>query len=256
MRNSTLNKLSEQRQQGKNSSNLSDLTVQESSNYRMRFTPLSSPSARHKGTILVKSHETIVLNMLSSTHRQIDQPFKVCQECNSDYGIVHQYCKCKGITYHEKCIQDTARRNAKKQKEQAFICKNECSYPFQIEGYYMRNINPIGKWLIFSIVIVFLVLLILAITIFVLRDKLNNIHVISIVIAKIVLLILITFLLNKLKLNYYKLYWHLKPSLINRKQGTRHKQIELSDLLPFILSDRDSIIYSPEIKEEDQIIEQ
>ncbi|CAD8178428.1 unnamed protein product [Paramecium pentaurelia] len=137
MRNSTLNKLSEQRQQGKNSSNLSDLTVQESSNYRLRFTPLTSPSTRHKGTILMKSHETIVLNMLSSTHRQIDQPFKFCQECNSEIGMVHQYCKCRGITYHEKCIQDTARRNAKKQKEQAFICKNECSYPFQIEGYYM-----------------------------------------------------------------------------------------------------------------------
>ncbi|CAD8183941.1 unnamed protein product [Paramecium octaurelia] len=137
MKNSLSNKPSEQRQQGKNSSNLSDLTVQESSNYRMRFTPLSSPSARHKGTILMKSHETIVLNMLSSTHRQIDQPFKICQECNSEIGTVHQYCKCRGITYHEKCIQDTARRNAKKQKEQAFICKNECAYPFQIEGYYM-----------------------------------------------------------------------------------------------------------------------
>lgn len=35
----------------------------------MRFTPISSPSARHKGTIIVKSHETIVLNMLSSTNR-------------------------------------------------------------------------------------------------------------------------------------------------------------------------------------------
>ncbi|CAD8110344.1 unnamed protein product [Paramecium sonneborni] len=137
MRNSTLNKLSEQRQQGRNSQNLSDLTVQESSNYRLRFTPLTSPSTRHKGTILVKSHETIVLNMLSSTNRQIDQPFKACQECNCDFGVVYQYCKCKGITYHEKCIQDTARRNAKKYKELAFICKNECSYSFQIGGYYM-----------------------------------------------------------------------------------------------------------------------
>ncbi|CAK94265.1 unnamed protein product (macronuclear) [Paramecium tetraurelia] len=137
MRNSPLSRLSEQRQQGKNSSNFSDLTVQESSNYRLRFTPLGSPSARHKGTIVMKSHETIILNMLSSTHRQIDQPFKACQECTQDFGMVHQYCQCKGITYHEKCIQDTARKNAKKQKEQAFICKNECSYPFQINGYYM-----------------------------------------------------------------------------------------------------------------------
>ncbi|CAD8098639.1 unnamed protein product [Paramecium primaurelia] len=256
MRNSTLNKLSEQRQQGKNSSNLSDLTVQESSNYRLRFTPLSSPSARHKGTILMKSHETIILNMLSSTHRQIDQPFKACQECNQDFGMVHQYCQCKGITYHEKCIQDTARRNAKKQKEQAFICKNDCSYPFQINGYYMRNINTLGKWLILTIVIVFLVLLILAISIFIFLEAFNSIDIILIVIAMIALLILITVLLNKLKLNYYILYWHLKPSLIDQRQVTNHKIIELQDLLPFVLSDRDSIIYTAQPKEEDQIIEQ
>ncbi|CAD8180507.1 unnamed protein product [Paramecium octaurelia] len=256
MRNSPLYRLSEQRQQGKNSSNLSDLTVQESSNYRLRFTPLGSPSARHKGTIVMKSHETIILNMLSSTQRQIDQPFKACQECTQDSGMVHQYCQCKGITYHEKCIQDTARRNAKKQKEQAFICKNECSYPFQINGYYMRDINTIGKWLILSIVTAFLVLLILVIGIVLFRDAFNSIDIILIVIAMIALLILITVLLNKLKLNYYILYWNLKPSPINQGQVQTHSKIELQDLLPFVLSDRDSIIYSPQPKEEDQIIEQ
>lgn len=114
-----------------------------------------------------------------------------------------------------------------------------------------RNINTIGKWLILTILIVFLVLLILAISIFIYRDTFNSIHLISLVITMIVLLIVITFLLNKLKLNYYILYWHLKPSLIDQRTVINHDKIELSDLLPFILSDRDSIIYTKETKEED-----